>query len=58
MTVSCVGPSGRGEGDEVVAEVDEGTNVLPVVEEVILCVPTGEGRGGEGRGGEWEEEMR
>ena len=48
----CVGPSGRREGDKVMTEVDEGTNVLPVVEVVVLSVPnTGRGKG------ETEEEM-
>ena len=34
MSVACIGPHGRGDGDHVVAEVVEDVNVLPVVEDV------------------------
>ena len=51
VPVSSVGPAGRRDGDEVMAEVHKGIHLLPVVEIVVLhvtaplnifiiCVPT------------------
>ena len=36
MTMSNVGPGGRRQCDEVMTEVDERFNVLPVIEVVVL----------------------
>ena len=36
MAMGCVGPGRRRDGDEVMAEVDEGAYVLPVVEIIVL----------------------
>ena len=36
MPVCSIGPTRRRDGDKVVAEVNEGTNVLPVVEIVVF----------------------
>ena len=38
MAMGCVGPGGRRNGEEVMAEVDESFYVLPVVEKVILHI--------------------
>jgi len=39
MTVGYICPAGRGEGDEVMTEVDEGSHMLPVVKEIVLQIP-------------------
>ena len=39
MAVGYVCPTGRGERDEVVTEVNEGSHMLPVVEEIVLQIP-------------------
>ena len=36
VAVGGIGPAGRWQGEELVAEVDEGLNILPVVEEVVF----------------------
>jgi len=36
VAVCRIGPTGRGERNKVVAEIDKGPNVLPVVEIVVL----------------------
>ena len=39
VPVCHIGPTGRGERNKVVAEIDKGPNVLPVVEIVVLQIP-------------------
>ncbi len=39
MAMGGIGPRGRGDGDEMVTEVDKGSNVLPVIEVVVLDCP-------------------
>ena len=39
MAMGGVGPAGGGQGDKVVAEVDEGSHVLPAVQVVVLNAP-------------------
>ena len=36
MAMGGIGPGRRGKGDEMVTEVDECSNVLPVVEIVVI----------------------
>ena len=38
VAVCRIGPTGRGERNKVVAEIDKGPNVLPVVEIVVLQI--------------------
>lgn len=40
--MGSISPGGRGDSDQVVTEVDEGINVLPLVEIVVIEITGGE----------------